>query len=119
MGFEVGIAEIKTKAFWLALVAEFQATLLFLICVITVCLSWGKNEVSANNVEIGLGVGLAIASLAFAFGHVSGGHINPAVSAGCIVAGRVPLIRGTLYIVVQCVGGKTGSFCFTCQAKLY
>jgi len=109
MGIDIGLDEVKTKPFWIAALAEFQATMLFLICVTTVVLGWGKNDVSANNVEIGLGIGLAIASLAYAFGHISGGHINPAVSLGCVVGGRISLIRGVVYIVAQCIGAIIGS----------
>ena len=38
-------------------------------------------------------------------GPISGGHLNPAVTTGCLVAGRIGLIKAALYIVFQCVGG--------------
>jgi len=76
-----------------------------LLCVTTVALGWGPNQISANNVEVGIGIGLAIATLAQAFGHVSGGHLNPAVTFGMVFGGRTPIVRGILYIIAQLVGG--------------
>jgi glycerol uptake facilitator-like aquaporin len=32
---------------------------------------------------------------------ISGGHINPAVTLGMIIAGRIDIIKGTLYILAQ------------------
>ena len=49
----------------------------------------------------GFGVGLAIA----AFGHISGGHFNPAVSAGLAIAGRFPSRDVVPYWIAQLVGG--------------
>ena len=69
------------------------------------------GNVSANNVEIGIGVGLAITSLAIMIGHVSGGHLNPAVTVGMIVGGRISIIQGLLYIVAQVLGGMCVCVC--------
>lgn len=44
-----------------------------------------------------------------AIGHVSGGHINPAVTVGLASAGKVKLVRAVLYIIVQCAGAAAGS----------
>ena len=49
----------------------------------------------------GLGLGLMIA----AFGHISGGHYNPAVSLGLVAAGRFPSAEVIPYWVAQLIGG--------------
>ena len=112
MKIKLGIEEITTFNFWRAVAAEFLGCLLFLLAVTLVALQWSSDEndkvdVSANNIEIGIGIGLSITSLATAFGHVSGGHLNPAVSFGTILLGRVSILRGIMYIIAQLVGGTT------------
>ena len=110
MKIKLGIEEIATFNFWRAVAAEFLGCLLFLLAVTLVALQWSSDErvdVSANNIEIGIGIGLSITSLATAFGHVSGGHLNPAVSFGMILLGRVSILRGIMYIIAQLVGGTT------------
>jgi len=42
-------------------------------------------------------------------GHVSGGHLNPAVSLGAIFAGRISVIQGLFYIPAQMVGAIVGT----------
>jgi aquaporin Z len=55
-------------------------------------------------VGVALAFGLTVLTMAFAVGHVSGGHFNPAVSVGLTVAGRLPVRDLIPYVIVQCVG---------------
>src|SRR5690349_2527185 len=66
------------------------------------------------NVGIGLlGVsfafGLTVLTMAFAIGHISGCHLNPAVSVGLVVAKRFPGTELLSYIVAQTAGGLLGA----------
>ena len=52
-----------------------------------------------------LAVGIAVLTAAYAVGHISGGHFNPAVSVGAAAAGRMPWKDVLPYIAAQLVGG--------------
>lgn len=58
---------------------------------------------------VALAFGLTLLTMAYAIGHISGCHINPAVSVGLWVGGRFPLKEVVPYIVVQLVGGWLGA----------
>jgi len=108
---ELGIEEFATLKFWRAVLAECFGMMFFLLSVCLVALSWGNagNANSANHVEIGLGIGLTITSVATMIGHVSGGHLNPAVSLGLALSGRCSILRGLFYIPAQMIGAIAGS----------
>jgi aquaporin Z len=50
--------------------------------------------------------------MAFAVGHISGGHFNPAVTCGLVSAGRFPLADAAPYIVAQVLGGVAAALIF-------
>ena len=54
---------------------------------------------------IAAGFGFGVAAAIAAFGHLSGGHFNPAVTAGLAVAGRFPTREVIPYWIAQLVGG--------------
>ena len=54
---------------------------------------------------VSLAFGLTLLTMAYAIGHVSGCHINPAVSIGLWVGGRFPATEVLPYIVAQVLGG--------------
>jgi aquaporin Z len=59
---------------------------------------------------VALAFGFTVLTMAFAIGHISGCHLNPAVSVGLAVAGRFPTRDLLPYIVAQVVGGTLGAF---------
>ena len=58
---------------------------------------------------VALAFGLTLLTMAFAIGHISGCHLNPAVSVGLAVARRFPAKELPAYIVAQVVGGVAGA----------
>jgi len=60
-------------------------------------------------VGVSLAFGLTVLTMAFAIGHVSGCHLNPAVSVGLWAGGRFPASDLVPYIIVQVLGGVAGA----------
>ena len=59
--------------------------------------------ISSLGIAFGFGLGLALAITAF--GHISGGHFNPAVTAGLAIARKHPTVEVVPYWVAQLIGG--------------
>jgi aquaporin Z len=58
---------------------------------------------------VSLAFGLTVLTMAFAIGHVSGCHLNPAVSLGLWAGGRFPVTDLLPYIIAQVLGGIAGA----------
>ena len=58
---------------------------------------------------VSLAFGLTVLTGAYAFGPISGGHFNPAVSVGLWAGGRFPASQVLPYVVAQVVGGVAGA----------
>lgn len=65
-------------------------------------------------VGVSLAFGLTVLTMAYAVGHISGGHFNPAVSFGLLAGGRFSGKEIAPYIIAQCIGGiaAAGALCF-------
>jgi len=76
----------------------------------------GSAVLAATFPDVGIGLvgvsfafGLTVLTMAYAIGHVSGCHLNPAVSAGLVVAGRFPAKDLLPYVIAQVLGGVAGA----------
>lgn len=58
---------------------------------------------------IAFAFGLSVVAMAYAIGHISGCHINPAISISMAVAGRMKPSEAALYVVAQIAGGILGA----------
>lgn len=63
------------------------------------------NTLGIGFVGVALAFGLTVLTMAYAVGHISGGHFNPAVTIGTWLAGRTPTKDVAVYIVTQVVAG--------------
>ena len=62
-------------------------------------------DVGIGLLGVALAFGLTVVTMAFAIGHISGCHLNPAVSFGLWVGGRFPAKELPAYIIAQILGG--------------
>jgi aquaporin Z len=76
----------------------------------------GSAVLAANFKNVGIGLlgvslafGLTVLTMAYAVGHISGGHFNPAVTVGLFVAKRIPAADILPYIIVQVLGAIAGA----------
>ena len=67
------------------------------------------NTLGIGYVGVALAFGLTVVGAGYAVGHISGGHFNPAVTAGLFIAGKFPKIDVGPYIAAQILGGAIAS----------
>ncbi|NKQ41139.1 MAG: aquaporin Z [Sulfurovum sp.] len=73
-------------------------------------LAAGYPELGIGFVGVALAFGLTVLTMAYAVGHISGGHFNPAVSFGLWTAGKMETKDLIPYIIIQVIGGAAGAF---------
>src|SRR3954469_1309051 len=66
-------------------------------------------DVGIGLLGVSLAFGLTVLTMAYAIGHVSGCHLNPAVTIGLTAGGRFPASDVVPYIVAQVIGGLIGA----------
>jgi aquaporin Z len=84
------------------LIAEVFGTFVLVFGVIGTALFASK---SVGFLGIAIAVGLAVLTAAYAVGHISGGHFNPAVTLGAAAAGRMRWADVLPYVIAQILGG--------------
>ena len=97
------------------LAAEFLGTLWLVLggcgaAVFAANFGGEGNPLGIGLLGVALAFGLTVLTGAFAFGHISGGHFNPAVSFGRWAGGRFPTTDLLPYIVAQVLGGIAAGF---------
>jgi aquaporin Z len=84
----------------------------------------GSAVLAAKFPEVGIGLlgvslafGLTVVTMAYAVGHISGGHFNPAVTLGLLAGGRVKPADVVPYIVAQLIGAVLAAWLLACIAS--
>jgi aquaporin Z len=96
------------KKYFAELIGTFS--LVFLGCgaaVISGIMAAGPNGIGVLGIAIAFG--FSVVAMAYAIGGISGCHINPAVTIGVLVAGKIEFKDAIGYIVAQCIGAILGS----------
>jgi len=111
----LGLSELRPQQLLRQLAAECIGTLLLVLVGCGSCMGGDQEDGpkqfgdQANIVRIALTFGLTVATLAATLGHVSGCHINPAVTTGLLAGRKMGLVRAALYMVAQTFGGILGA----------
>ena len=106
--FKREITDFKSLSLYRACAAEFLGVFLLVFFGVGSNIL-DKNHNSVSSVHIALESGFFIAVAITVFGNVSGGHVNPAISIGFFVTGKISAIRFCLYSICQILGGIAGA----------
>ena len=101
--------EFKSKDFWRAVLAELVGMTLFIFLSISTAIGNKNNSNPDQEVKVSLAFGLAIATLAQSLGHISGAHLNPAVTLGMLASCQISVFKAVMYIVAQMLGSALAS----------
>ena len=91
--------------------AEMVGTMVLVLMGCGVAVSLGCDPVNNIPAVVGtaLAFGLAVVAMAYTIGGISGCHINPAITLGCFIAGRMNAKDCGMYMLFQCIGAFIGS----------
>ena len=92
-----------------ALAAEFIGTFLLVLVASGVIMADELSGGQVSHLGIGLSTGMTVAVIIFALGHISGAHINPAVTMGFAIGGHFPWRAVPGYVIAQTAGGILAS----------
>ena len=70
----------------------------------------GPNDIGIGLLGVAFAFGLTVLTMAYAIGHISGCHLNPAVTVGLVVGGRFPAGDAPMYIIFQTIGAILAAF---------
>lgn len=104
----LGVEEFTdSHKIWRMLCAEFLGTF-FLVMVGCGSVVYANSEVLV--VQVALAFGFIIAAMVQSLGHISGCHINPAVTMSFFIIGKCAMLKTICYIVIQCAGATAGFY---------
>ena len=90
----------------LALLSEFLATGIFIFTICCISINVSRSAIGMGGLIIsGVGTALVAYAIIRTFGDWSGAHFNPAVTLGAMVGGKINVVLGVLYILIQCIAG--------------
>lgn len=99
--------ELLSVSFYRAVFAEFLLTAIYIFFGVGSMLQWPTALPSI--LQIAITFNLAAATMVQIAWHVSGAHLNPAVTVAFLLGSRISLVRAACYMVAQLVGGIAGA----------
>lgn len=101
--------DLRDPYFYRGVLAEGIGTMFLVFLGCGSCIGKHWAEFAPTQVHISLCFGLAVATVVWCIGHVSGGHVNPAVTVGLLATRKISLVRGIVFVAAQLVGAIAGS----------
>ncbi len=77
---------------------------------ILVFIGAGSGATNAGIVGVALAHGIALMVIIYAFGSISGAHVNPAVTIGLALTGKVKWDRAVVYLIAQLIGAALAGY---------
>ncbi|KAJ9583749.1 hypothetical protein L9F63_021912 [Diploptera punctata] len=109
-------AEVRTLEFWRSIISECLAAFfyVFIVCGAASGATNAPGNLSSTPtpsviLSTALASGFAMATLTQCFGHVSGAHVNPAVTIAMLVTRNITPLRALMFATAQCGGGIAGA----------
>ncbi|CAH1780059.1 unnamed protein product [Owenia fusiformis] len=102
------IEDVRSPLLWRAVLAELIGTLFLTFIGCGSCIGW-LDDYDPSMVQIALAFGLGVATMVWSIAHVSGGHINPAVTCGMLVTRKISVARSVFYVIAQSIGAIAGA----------
>ncbi|MBW4095698.1 MAG: MIP family channel protein [Acidobacteria bacterium] len=109
--------KLVTPGLGAALGAEALGT--FLLCFAGLGTALWAGGSAAGTLPVGLGFGLALLAGIVAFGYVSGGHFNPAVTLAAALAGSVSWLTALFYVIAQVIAGVFAGLVLFLSLRLF
>lgn len=110
----VSKTKIKPPKFWdhvtIALSEYLGTTFLVFLSCMGAC--FGMQGAGISSMHTSFTAGLAVAAVIQTFGHLSGAHVNPAVSLNALIVNQITLLHLPSYIIPQLLGSISGSAIF-------
>jgi len=107
MGYSLGKEDLKVIPLLKSMLAELVGTMLLVVIGCGAAIQWKMEQFDTT--QVSLAFGLAVMAIASFTGHISGGNLNPAVSLGLLVGGKLSLLKFVVYVIAQCIGAVAGA----------
>ncbi|XP_017782179.1 PREDICTED: neurogenic protein big brain [Nicrophorus vespilloides] len=102
--------EIRTLEFWRSVTCECLASFIYVLIVCGAAAGSGAGaSLSSVLLATALSAGFCMTTLTQCFGHISGAHVNPAVSIAMGITKKISVLRACMFVLSQCGGGIAGA----------
>lgn len=90
-------------------IAEMIGTMVLVLLGCGSAVFNGGVGTTAQVLTVAFAFGLSVVAMAYAIGGISGCHINPAITLGCLISGRMNAKDASMYMIFQVIGAVIGS----------